>query len=312
MKLKNNNKVLSTILRILIACVFIASAILKYIDIEVFDIYIYEHNLFNFAVSSTLTRLLIAAEFVLGILLLTNTLIRFTYIVTYIFLIFFTIYLLLQPYLFDVQLDNCCCFGNAIVLNHTQSIIKNIVLMLLLWGVNIKFYKCRKYELPVFIVLSVVSVVAFMLLNSPDYLYKKIYRSDIRINEEVYQNSLKEIKKDSCFQIGNQLVCMYSHSCRYCKKSAVKINAIMKKNNIKHEQVKCIFWDSTDSTDILNFFSENEIEVLEYMQIPSLEFLQITHGIMPLILFSENGKIVKSVNYAELTEKDIVSFLKVE
>jgi hypothetical protein len=48
------------------------------------------------------------------------------------------------------------------------------------------------------------------------------------------------------------------------------------------------------------------------MQIPSLEFLQITHGIMPLILFSENGKIVKSVNYAELTEKDIVSFLKVE
>ena len=109
MKLKNNNKVLSTILRILIACVFIASAILKYIDIEVFDIYIYEHNLFNFAVSSTLTRLLIAAEFVLGILLLTNTLIRFTYIVTYIFLIFFTIYLLLQPYLFDA-LDNCCCF----------------------------------------------------------------------------------------------------------------------------------------------------------------------------------------------------------
>ena len=89
MKWKNNNKVVSHDFRILIGCVFITSAILKYLAIDVFDLYIYEHNLFNLAITSTLTRLLIAAEFALGVFLIGNITIRFTYILTYIFLIGF-------------------------------------------------------------------------------------------------------------------------------------------------------------------------------------------------------------------------------
>ncbi len=313
MYFKNNNKILSTLLRVLIGCVFILSAVLKYIAIDVFDIYVYEHNLFNLAISSTLTRLLIAAEFTLGFLLLTNIFIRFTYIVTYTFLIAFTIYLLLQPWLFDVQLNNCFCFGDKIVLNHTQSIVKNIVLLLLLlWGVNVNFYTKKKYELAVIIIVSIFSIAVFMVLNSPDYLYTKIYKSEVKIEEEIYQETLNEMENNITFRKGNQLIGMYSHKCLYCRNAAVKINAIIKKNNIKPEQVKCIFWDSADSTDIVSFFQQNEIKILDYIQFPSHDFLRITHGVMPVILFSENGKIKKSVNYAELTERDIVNFLKVE
>ena len=121
------NKYVSHTIRILIGCVFIASAILKYLSIDTFDLYIYEHQLFNYAITAILTRLLIAAEFALGIMLIGNILIKFTYFTTFLFLAGFTVYLFLQPLLFDVDLSNCHCFGDKIILNHTQSIIKNIV-----------------------------------------------------------------------------------------------------------------------------------------------------------------------------------------
>lgn len=309
MKWKNNNKVISIIIRILIGCVFLTSAILKYMSIEVFDLYIYEHNLFNLAITSTLTRLLIAAEFSLGIFLITNTFIRFTYISTYVFLIAFTIYLILQPCLFNVSLENCYCFGDKIILNHWQSILKNIVLMILLWFTNVKFYNRKKYELPLFIVVGFVSVASFMLINAPDYLYSKMFHSEVRIDQEVYKNALQNTDKFASFTTGKQLICMYSHKCKYCKNSAIKIDKIRKRNHLSSENIKCIFWEKADSTGVNDFFVNNNIHKLEYTKFPVQDFLKTTKGQMPVILFSENGKIVKSITYVGISEKDLIDFL---
>ncbi len=309
MKWKNNNKVVSHVFRILIGCVFITSAILKYLAIDVFDLYIYEHNLFNLAITSTLTRLLIAAEFALGIFLIGNIYIRFTYLLTYLFLIGFTVYLILQPFLFRVSLDNCYCFGDKIVLNHTQSLLKNVILMLMLWLVNVRFYNRKKYEMPVCIIVSLVSVSSFMMVNAPDYLYTKMFHSEVRINQDLYAKTLQKTDKFESFNDGRHLICMYSHKCKYCKNASIKIDKLRKRNNISVERIKCIFWEKADSTGINDFFIKNNIDRLEYTQIPVLDFLNITHGQMPVILFSDNGRIIKSVNYAGITEKELVEFL---
>lgn len=308
-RVKNNNRIVSHILRVCIGGVFVASAVLKYMSIDIFDLYIYEHNLFNLAISSTLTRLLIAAELVLGIFLITNIYIRFTRMLTYVFLIGFTIYLFLQPYLFDVQLENCFCFGDKIILNHTQSIIKNILLMLLLFFVNVNFYNHKKYELLVAVAITILSTVGFLVIDAPDYLYKKIHNSEVRINKELYDKTLKENEKFESFSEDKLIIAMYSHQCKYCGNSAMKIDKVMKRNHIPADKFKCVFWDTADSTEIYDFYTSHTITPLEYTKFSIDYFLEITHGQMPVILFSDNGNIVKSVHYVGLTEKDIVGFL---
>ncbi len=306
----NKNKYLSHTIRIFIGCVFIASAILKYISIDAFDVYIYEHQLFNFAITATLTRLLIATEFVLGVLLIANLCIRFTYVVTFLFLIGFTLYLCLQPLLFDVDINNCYCFGDKIMLNHIQSIIKNLVLMGLLLLVNIRFYHKRKYELAVFIVLTLSASTAFMLIDAPDYIYKKIFRTEVRINTNIYEKALHKTTKYDTFSSGYQLICLYSTKCKYCKIAAEKIDRIIKQNQLAPSHVKCIFWESSDSTEIKHFFSENKLVPLDYALFSIGEFLAITNGKMPVILFSDKGNIIRSVNYTGFSEKDITDFLR--
>ena len=304
------NKYVSHSVRILIGCVFIASAVLKYIAIDVFDLYIYEHALFNLNLTATLTRLLIAAECALGILLITNIYIRFTYIITFLFLIGFTIYLVLQPFLFDVSLENCYCFGDKIVLNHTQSIVKNIILMLFLLLININFYKKKSYEFWIFILIACASMFGFMLISAPDYLYSKIHDTEVRIDVPLFDTALKSTGRYEDFIHGRKIVCMYSDKCKYCKKSASKLDKIMKQNQIDESYMKCVFWNLSDSTHIHAFYKDNRIEPIDYVIFPVDTFLTITKGKMPLILFLEEGCVKKSVNYTGISEKEIKKFLQ--
>lgn len=310
LELLRNNSAISNIIRVCIGVVFVLSAVLKYASIEAFDLYIYEHNLFNFAISSTLTRLLIAAEFSLGIFLIANLFIRFSYTITYVFLIAFTIYLLMQPYLFDVQINNCFCFGDKIILNHKQSITKNIILIILMLCINIKYYKKRKCELLFFILIVLFSLSSFMAINAPDYLYKKIYHSEIRINKLRYYNALKKSESYDFYSEGRKLICFFSHHCTYCKRASQKIEKIRIKNGIPSEQIVCVFWDATDSSDVNEFFKITKVDFSRYTFFPIDDFLKITNGQMPIILFSNNGEITKSFNYAGLDESEMVRFLK--
>ena len=174
------------------------------------------------------------------------------------------------------------------------------------------FYKWRKYELPVFIALAIVTTTAFMLINAPDFIYKKLFDSNVRIDVELYESTLQSTTKYNDFTSDDMLICMYSNKCKYCKIAAGKIDEIIKQNNIGTDKVRCVFWGTNDSTEIKNFFIECKIEALDYTVIPVTNFLAITNGKMPVILFSEKGKITQSVNYTGLSEKDIVTFLRKE
>ena len=99
--MKIHNKHVSIVLRILVGAVFITSALLKYVSIDIFDLYIFDHNLFSVSITETLSRLLITAELVLGLLLIFNIHARLAYYSVVAFLAAFTLYLFLLPLLFD-------------------------------------------------------------------------------------------------------------------------------------------------------------------------------------------------------------------
>jgi uncharacterized membrane protein YphA (DoxX/SURF4 family) len=296
-------KKLSVVLRILVGALFIASAILKYISIDTFDMYVFDHNLFSLSVTETLTRLLITAECVIGIMLVFNIYIRFAYYTVLALLAGFTIYLFLLPYLFDVEIDNCHCAGDAIVLNRTESIIKNIILIVCLMFVSIKFYIFRKWETYVTIALWTVIFTVFMIVQTPNYLYTVVHKEKIVVDVPLYELALLNSGKKEAFTDGKQIICMYATGCIYCQKTAAKLHSIMKNRQLPEEKIKAIFWTGSPDSVINNFFYDRNILIPEYTTFKIDTFLDIIHGHLPTILFSDDGAIVHSANYVTLNEK---------
>jgi len=305
-----HHKIVSAILRIFVGLVFIASAILKYFSIDIFDLYVFEHNLFSTSVTETLTRLLITAECVVGILLIFNIHARLVYYTALSMLAGFTVYLFLLPYLFDVDITNCHCFGKAIVLNRTESITKNIILLACLVFISPKFSVFRKWENWVTIALSIIAFAVFMVINTPNYLYRMVHKEKIQIDVPLYESALQNSGKEKEFTDGKQIICLYSVGCKFCKRAAAKLHLIMKNNQLSEDKVKAVFWSENPDTLINNFYSEQKIPLPEYTTFRVDSFLNVTYGRMPVILFSDNGTIVHKANYITLNEKDVLNFLK--
>jgi len=308
--MKLYNKYISLGLRIFVGLVFITSAILKYISIDIFDLYVFEHNLFSISVTETLTRLLITAELVLGIMLIFNLLARLVYYTAITFLAVFTIYLLILPYFFDVNIMNCHCFGEAIVLNRAQSIGKNIILLLCFIFISPKFYVHKKWKAWIAIVLGIVTFITFILINAPNYLYTIVRKEKIQIDIPLYESALFNSGRETGFTAGKQVICMYSAGCKFCKQAALKLHLILKNNQLSEAHVKAVFWGGTTDSLIHNFFCEQKIPLPEYTTFRVDTFLNITSGSMPVLLFSDNGTIVRKANYVTLSEKEVVGFLK--
>jgi len=308
--MKIHNKYLSLVLRIFVGLVFIASAILKYISIDIFDLYVFEHNLFSISVTETLTRLLITAELVLGIMLIFNLLTRLVYYTAITFLAGFTIYLFILPYFFDVDITNCHCFGEVVVLSRTESIFKNILLLLGFVFISPKFYKHRKWKTWVAVALGIVIFAVFMLINAPGYLYTMVHKEKVQIDVQMYESALLNSDKETEFTDGKQIICMYSVGCKFCKQAALKLHLILKNNQLSETHVKAVFWGGTPDSLIHNFFCEQNIPIPEYTTFRVDTFLNVTDGRMPVLLFSNNGTIVQKTDYITLKDKDVVGFLR--
>lgn len=307
--IKINNKVVAIILRVLAGCVFVASAVLKYMSIDVFDLYVYEHNMFNLAITETLTRLLITAEFCLGVMLISGWQFKWAYYASLVLLGVFTIYLVLMPWLFNVDMTNCHCFGDKIILSRGQSIAKNVVLIALLLLLRAdQGYSGKRSWLAVGIT-AVVALATVMCLNAPDYLYVRIHNSEVKIDEDLYHAALQSVQKDSSYSQGKQIICMYSTACPYCRKSARRVQLMAQREHWDTDAIKLIFWNIQGKKAIDYFYKEQQLDNMEYTSFAVDTFLTITQGQQPVILLSDNGKIVKSMDYIAFNEEDINAFL---
>ena len=299
---------ISNILRIFVGLVFITSAILKYISIDVFDLYVYEHNLFSVPVTETLTRLLVMAETVLGVMLIFNLYARPVYYTVWFVLMFFNIYLLALPVFFNVNITNCHCFGETIALTRTQSIIKNGILMLCFLFVSPRFYARTKWEMHLTTVLCAAIFVTVTVVNAPDYIYTAIHREKIQIDDSMFETALFNSGKQKEFTERKQIICMYTVFCKYCRRSAFKLHLMMKNNNLYDDNVKAIFWSDTPENSIHEVFSEQNLLTPQYITLSVDTFLIITNGRMPVFLFVDDGTIVHKANYVTLNEREVVDF----
>ncbi len=302
-------KIILPSIRIFIGIVFIASAITKYISIEAFDMFVFEHELFSWNTTNFLTRVLISCEACLGLMLSIGIYPKLSRWLAVGSLSFFTIYVLLKPLLFQVDAENCHCFGEVLILSDSQTIIKNIVLLLLCIVLFFdKGWKIKYSKLILSLCLLVPLATSF-IVRPPDVIVNKLYGKQAQLNMESFEKLLcLEQAKELKISEGKKVLCLYSTGCKHCKRSAIKLDVMIKRHNLDKSKFAILFWGKEGSIDV--FYEETSIEKLSASNVPPLLFLSATNGRQPIIVLLENGKVVDLFKSINIDEGKITDFLQ--
>lgn len=301
-------KNLKIFLRLLIGFVFIGSAVLKLLSIDQFELYIYSFGIFNFFLTSILSRILILFEFLLGVFLICRFFYSKTWWLTIITMIGFTLFLAYTA-LFR-QDANCHCFGSFIEINPIESIIKNgiiIALLLLVRNQHERYFKYKKWLISSVLVCG---FVATFVLFPPDTFYNKIYRPKTKVDIKSFHNIISDPAKFSLSTVnGTHIIAFYVSGCKFCKMSMQKVDQIFQRNKISSEKFVAIVLGGPKEIDIFKKETQS-FGYQMYNHTDPVQFLNAVFGSFPTLVYMNNDSIVKVVNYRGIEEDEMVHFLK--
>ena len=338
-------RIIGIIARLLVGLVFIASTVTKYMSLEAVDIFVYEHQIFSWEITTFATRLLITLECFVGFMLLLGIYPKLSKWAAIIMLALFTIYVLLKPVLFsNVDTENCHCFGTVLLLSDTQTIIKNIILLIVsyfmfwdkgVYKLNIEkekrannfLFSHRKY---ISVIAFIVILIAANTITMPEPMQRKFFPKTASIEPKYFdvlfsqkpsstltgdkaekQIPLFDISADSITNLGatqgKKIVCMFSTGCKYCKRTMMRLDVIRQKYNIEDTSFAIVFWGNEKGID--KFWKKTQVKPLPHTLVPPIPFLLSTKGKQPIIVLMNNGKIEKMLKYPNINEKDISEFL---
>lgn len=162
--MKNFNKYLPLIVRILISALFLLSAVAKSFPIWAFEKQLVDLGIVDWCNAPYLARLIIAMEGAIAIAILQNNYIRtFVIPVTLLLLTAFCIHLGIQMYQHGAMNGNCGCFGQLIPMTPLEAFIKNIVTILLLVYLYRKLFNKEKGENRFVVLLFIYFLSAFAM-----------------------------------------------------------------------------------------------------------------------------------------------------
>jgi hypothetical protein len=265
-------------LRILIGLIFIVSAYTKFIAPGIVEIILVDHGIVHTReLAAIIVRLLIGAEFGIGFLFFQPYLIKKISIpVAAAFLSGFTAYLVYTGFILkDTQ--NCGCFGVMIQMSPVESIIKNIVLLGLLFVLYklIDFDKKNWIVPSVLMVVSVAAVVIFLPINNPtDFAFSK------------YTNFIGEGRVD--LSNGDKIVAVFNLECDHCREVAAEA-AKMKRESSNIPQLYVLFFKEAENTP--ESFGKLTNSNFPYAMIGVKEFFDLIGPQPPRLYWLHNGKI---------------------
>lgn len=314
--------ILKEIVRYGIGSMFIIAAILKLISIDEFEIYVYSFDIFNFLLTTLFSRLLIAGELVIGLLLIFKMCYKFTWRVTLSVQILFTLFLVYV--LVFRNDDNCHCFGELVELSPMESIVKNVVVIGGLFFIKTKRlqdYKTTSKFVDLFVnrfidfrkVLLVVAVIVPFVVTPMDSVYKMIYSSEKEISTvDLYESfdkvvAMDFIDNDIVFDStcvfepkGDKVVAIVSSGCKYCRLGVKKLSLMMKNNGVTPDDVNIFIWGSREG--ILNFREETMTEGCYYWHIMPHEAVDVTLGRFPIFIILKEKEIVNISDFRDIDE----------
>jgi len=293
----DRKKIIKYVFRALLGILFLCSATAKLAGIDAFELYVFGLGLFPLGTSYVLARLVIAAEYTLGILLIANFYPRLAFWGALALLAGFTG--LLSVLALTGHTDNCHCFGEWVNLSPVQSIWKNLgMLVLLLLSAGIPAFRVKHKAL--WLTLACVVPLATVLIVSPpdNWRYDSYARHEL-VNEQALQEAIESGILPASVAEGDHVVCLYSLKCHYCKMSAQKLMTLRARGEFSNAPIIAIFGRG-DNPDPAPFLEETGFQPDEVYFIEPADFLRITNGAYPVILVMHGAEPVEKYNYRNL------------
>ena len=294
-------------LKVLLGLVFIASAILKVFDMDKFEIYIYSYHFFSLNFSFLVARAAIIVELVLGIGLVSNTLHKLYWWGSMAMLLGYT--LLLIYALVMGRTDSCHCFGDFLQLAPKQSLLKNIVLILLFLLV----YKVKEWKTPfrwlVFCLALMASTIGVFFASPPDN-FTSAYDSDQNLQKELFYDLLDNPPLDILhLKEGKQVVGIFSTGCEFCQMAAQKLSLMQQFYGFPAENITYVFMGSEEG--IAKFYeASHSAEYRNILYDNVIDLLKAINGQFPTIVFLEDGEVIHEYGFRNMKEAEVEEFIK--
>ncbi len=300
--------ILKLIIRIGIGAFFIVSAILKLLSLDHFELYIYSFNLVGFTLSSFAARVIIAAEILVGILLIAKIKYKEAWWLTMLMLIGFS-FLLIYVILFRDD-SNCHCMGDLVEIKPSLSLIKNIVAIALMLFIRKEEDYRFKGRIAVLVGAFIAAIVPPFALFPMDNIYNMLSKPD---NLNYNETELNALMADSTmqgvsFDDGNYIVGVVSSGCEFCHTGCLKLSEFVSNNQLDSNRVVYLIWG--DSTSIRQFKTETKSEPFRFIQISPIQAVHVVNGQFPTFLLMHNGEVQSTANLRHLTEKTVTSHLQ--
>ena len=295
------------VLQVLLGLLFVVSAVLKIVEIDPFEIYVYSYHFFSFDVSCLVARFAIILELVLGICLIFNVLHKLIWWGSVLMLLGYSGLMVYAMVL--GRTDNCHCFGELLQFNPWQSLLKNLVLLLLF----VPLYRVRgrafRGQWPVWIGMVVACLLAVFLAAPPDFFVREVESGQVircsLFEEALHDEPLSEMGLDR----GKKVVGVFSSSCNYCKLAARKLSVMQSHLGFPEQDVVYVFMG--DGEGVPSFFTESESVAYPYVVFEDVtRLLRIIEGRFPSIVLLEEGKVVHAYGYGDLDERELKIFFQ--
>lgn len=283
----NGRKVLAWALRLILAAVFVLSAVSKMAGIDQFEVYVYSFGFLPLNVCFVVARLLIGLELLLALFILVGWMPRLTRLAALGVLLFFSLFLCYAA--LAGRNDSCQCFGQWIHMDPVQSLLKNAVLILL---TLIHFRLTPRPMLPcwwwlalpgclaAFSLPFVVSVPDSWMFGAQQLSYDESYLDSAMLpGRPLAERGVGEERR---------VVAFVTHGCPYCRIARGKLDGIVSRHDI--EPAKVVYIYPSDITSNL--------------------FLAITQGARPLVLLMDGRRVVATYHSRNIDEQEVVAFLR--
>ncbi len=293
------------LLSFLTGAVFLFSAYAKLFPIELFEYTFVDIGVSNFGAAPWIARLFIGLEFAFGISLVFCLYGKNQWVLkaNLLFMVVLSIYLVIL-WIFKGNDHNCGCFGQLLDLSPAESLLKNLLMiagLLLLWlffdGWKTVF---AKYLIPL---LSLLAISLPFILNPIGPV--PAYSGTEQIGRNLVLDSARAEVQEELMK-GKDVVAFMSLTCSHCRIAGYKMQ-IMKN---KHPEWPFYFILNGDKKHLKSFYRETQAEKMPFEMMSVKEGFMANSGpAVPAIFYTEEGKIVKRINYLDLNEDSVAAWL---